>query len=89
MEFFKKNEALGQGEKYLSNLLAGHNGDVVYNPVHYQGNGDVNTCGRHCTFRIQNMKDGKNLDDYYNHMKRLKNNMGVDYDGVVANFIRD
>ena len=85
----KKNEALGQGKKYLSNLLAGHNGNVVYNPVHYQGNGDINTCGRHCTFRIQNMKDGKNLDDYYNHMKRLKNNMGVDYDGVVANFIRD
>jgi hypothetical protein len=84
-----KNEALGQDEKYLTNLLAGHGGHVVYNPIKYQGaGGDINTCGRHCCFRIQNMRDGKNLDDYYNHMKRLKNNMGVDFDGVVANFIR-
>jgi hypothetical protein len=84
-----KNEALGQDKKYLTNLLASHDGHVVYNPIKYQGNGDVNTCGRHCTFRIQNMKDGKNLDAYYNHMKSLKNNMNVDFDGVVANFIRD
>lgn len=83
-----KNEALGQGVKYLTNLLASHDGEIVYNPIKYQGNGDVNTCGRHCTFRIQNMRDGKNLDAYYNHMKSLKNNMGVDFDGVVANFIR-
>lgn len=85
----KKNEELGQGEKYLTELLKGHQGNVVYNPIKYQGDsGDVNTCGRHCTFRIQNMKEGKNLDNYYQQMKALKSNMGTDYDGVVANFIR-
>lgn len=84
------NQELGQQSKQLTNLLKQHKGGVVYNPIKYQGSGaDVNTCGRHCTFRIQQMKDGKNLDEYYNYMKRLKNNMGVDFDGVVANFIRE
>lgn len=84
-----KNEELGQAGQ-LSQLLAKHRGNVVFNPIRYQGNGnDINTCGRHCTFRIQNMKDGKNLDQYYNHMKALKNNMELDFDGIVANFIKD
>ena len=83
------NAELGQGTKLLSNLLKNFKGEVVYNPVRYQGNGgEINTCGRHCTFRIQNMKDGKNLDAYLDHMKKLRSNMDVDYDGVVANFIR-
>lgn len=83
------NKKLGQGRRLLSEHLSKWKGNVVYNPIKYQGNGgDINTCGRHCCFRVQNMKDGKNLDEYYVHMKDLKNNMGVDYDGVVANFIK-
>ena len=83
------NKKLGQGKKLLSEHLRAWKGKVVYNPIAYQSDGeDVNTCGRHDCFRIQNMLDGKDLDAYYIHMKDLKNNMGVDYDGVVANFIR-
>ena len=84
----KTNEELDQSTKYLTNLLKGEK--VVYNPVKYQGDkGDINTCGRHCTFRIQEMLGGKNLDNYYQYMCQLKKNMGVDYDGVVSNFVRD
>ena len=83
------NKKLGQGKKLLSEHLKGFQGNVVYNPIKYQSDGvDVNTCGRHDCFRVQNMLDGKDLDAYYVHMKDLKNNMGVDFDGVVANFIQ-
>ena len=83
------NKKLGQGKKLLSERLKGFQGNVVYNPIKYQSDGeDVNTCGRHDCFRVQNMLDGKDLDAYYVHMKDLKNNMGVDFDGVVANFIQ-
>jgi hypothetical protein len=85
-----KNEKLGQGRKTLTEFFNDYKGRVVYNPVKYQGEGgDVNTCGRHCTFRISNMKNGQNLDDYYKYMKRIKEHSGKDYDEIVANFIKD
>jgi hypothetical protein len=34
------------------------------------------------------MKDGRNLEEYYKYMQKLKNNMGKTYDEVVANFIQ-
>lgn len=84
------NEKLGQGKKLLSGLLNNFDGKVVYNPVKYQSDGsDINTCGRHCTFRIQNMQSGKNLDDYFKYMKQLKNSMDRTYDEVVSQFIRE
>jgi hypothetical protein len=38
---------------------------VVYNPIKYQEDEeDINTCGRHCVFRILNlMAKGRNLYD--------------------------
>lgn len=84
-----KNKQLGQSQKKLTELFNRFGGKVVYNPVKYQGgSSDVNTCGRHCTFRILNMKNGKNLDQYYKYMNQLKSHLGKDYDEVVANFIR-
>lgn len=84
-----KNRQLGQGKKKLTEMFNNFDGRVVYNPIEYQEDGgDVNTCGRHCTFRILNMKQGKNLEDYYSHMKQLKSNMGKNYDEIVANFIQ-
>lgn len=84
----KTNQELDQSVKYLTNLLKDK--EVVYNPVKYQGEGgDINTCGRHCTFRVQEMINGKNLEAYYKYMCKLKANMGLDYDGVVANFVRE
>jgi hypothetical protein len=85
----QKNAKLGQSQKKLTELFNKFKGRVVYNPQKYQGGGsDVNTCGRHCTFRILNMKQGKDLDSYYEYMKSLKNHTGKDYDDLVANFIQ-
>jgi hypothetical protein len=84
----QKNEKLGQSHKKLTEMFNKFGGRVVYNPVRYQGGAaDVNTCGRHCTFRILNMKDGKDLDNYYKYMEKLKNHTGKDYDEIVANFV--
>jgi hypothetical protein len=82
------NQKLGQGRKILSELLSNTNARVVYNPIDYQKDKeDINSCGRHCTFYILNMKDGKNLDEYYKYMKQLRSQTGKDYDEIVANFI--
>lgn len=84
----EKNKQLGQGHKKLTELFNNFEGNVVYNPIKYQEDAnDVNTCGRHCTFRILNMKNGMNLDQYYKYMQSLKNNTGKNYDEIVANFV--
>ena len=84
-----KNKKLGQGHKTLSELLSKFDGKVVYNPIHYQGEGsDINTCGRHTTLRAKKMKEGMNLDQYYNWMQRQKSNSGKDYDEIVSNYIK-
>ena len=83
------NNELGQGQKLLSNLLDGSDRKVIYNPKKYQKDGsDINTCGRHCTFRLKQMKGGRNLQQYYEFMKNLKNNTGKSYDEIVASFIK-
>ena len=83
------NNMLGQGMKTLSNLFDKTKDNVIYNPVKYQEeSSDVNTCGRHCVFRIKNIKDGKNLNQYYNLMKKLKENTGKNYDEIVASFVK-
>lgn len=85
-----KNKKLGQGNNKLTELFNKFDGRVVYNPVKYQDNAsDVNTCGRHCTFRIINMKQGKDLDKYFKYMQSLKRHSGKGYDEIVANFIQN
>lgn len=85
----QKNKQLGQGHKTLSELLEGHDGKVVYNPIPYQKeSGDINTCGRHVTLRAKKMKEGMNLDQYYNWMRRQKENSGQNYDEIVSNYIK-
>lgn len=85
----EKNKQLGQGHKSLTDLLQDHPGRVVYNPIHYQGEGsDINTCGRHVALRTKKMKEGMNLDQYYQWMERQKKDSGKDYDEIVSNFIR-
>lgn len=80
---------LGQGKKILTDLLMETPKKVVYNPVKYQEeSSDINTCGRHCIFRIKNMLEGKNLDDYYKLMKHMKENTGKSYDEIVSMFIQ-
>lgn len=79
---------LGIYKPYLTNLLNKTKYDVVYNPIEYQTDKrDINTCGRHCVFRLKNMQKNVDLADYYKLMKHLKDKYKVSYDVIVSQFI--
>ena len=82
------NEKLDQ-EPYLTNLFNKCPYEVVYNPIKYQGDSDdINTCGRHCVFRIINLIEmSRNLSKYYQLMKEIKELTDYSYDDIVSNFI--
>jgi hypothetical protein len=80
---------LGQAEKKLTQLLKSSGYKVNYNPFKYQEKGhEIQTCGRHCCLRIKKMLDGNDLDAYHKFMNNTKKSMGMDYDDIVAYFIR-
>lgn len=74
---------------YLSNLFNKTDKEVIYNPIKYQDDSeDVNTCGRHCVFRILNLLEkDRSLGDYYEIMKEIKKETKSSYDDIVANMI--
>lgn len=79
---------LGIQLPFLSRLLNKTKLNVVYNPIEYQEDKkDINTCGRHCCFRLKNMLKGVDLADYYRLMKELKDKYKVSYDVIVSEFI--
>lgn len=82
-------KVLKQTKPLLTDLFNKSDYQIIYNPIKYQkDNNDINTCGRHCVFRIINLlKGGNSLSDYYNLMKQLKNETGESYDEIVANII--
>lgn len=84
------NVALGQ-HPYLTNLLQNCEEEVIYNPVDYQSEkNDINTCGRHCVFRILNLiKEGKTLADYYKLMTDIRKKSKATYDEIVSFFISE
>ena len=83
------NKELEQDKKKLTSLFNHSNLKVIFNPIKYQEEGDdISTCGRHCVFRIKNMKEGKNLHEYYELMKKLKDTNNKTYDEIVASFIK-
>ena len=86
----QKNVMLGQGKKILTELLNKTDKKVIYNPFKYQSeqNDNINTCGRHCVFRIKNLLDCKrNLNDYYIFMKQIKQESGNTYDEIITHLI--
>lgn len=77
---------LGTEKDKLTELLNKCPYNVIYNPIEYQKvkNG-VNTCGRHCAYRIRNLiEKGRTLSEYYDYMKYLKAKEGLSYDEIVA-----
>jgi len=85
----EKREQLGEDEKRLTQLFRESGLKVNYNPFKYQEmDEDIQTCGRHCCMRIKTMLDGKDLDQYHNYMEQMKKSRGLNYDEVVAFFIR-
>jgi hypothetical protein len=85
----KVRRMLDQSKTYLTDLFNKSPYDIIYNPIKYQAtNDDINTCGRHCVFRILNlMKQNRDLAQYYELMKKLKEETNETYDEIVANII--
>ena len=81
-----ENDSLGQNKKYLTNLLSICKNEVVYNPIKYQKiDNDIASCGRHCVIRILTMLNHDyNLNNYYDYMKRKKNELQLSYDEIVS-----
>jgi hypothetical protein len=85
----KTRKELGVNCPYLSKLYDKTKKKVVYNNVKYQSdNSQIQTCGRHCVWRIINfLENNMDLKKYANLMKRLKKNMNLNYDEIVSYFI--
>ena len=83
------NNVLGQDKHYLSMLLNRTPLEVYYNDFPYQvEKKDVNTCGRHCIFRILCMlKINYDLKQYCDFLKGLKWKSKESYDDIVSYMI--
>lgn len=77
---------LGTEKDKLNDLLKKCDYNVIYNPIKYQlPKKDVNTCGRHCAYRIKQLvENGRDLPEYYDLMNYLKKKENMDYDEIVA-----
>jgi hypothetical protein len=82
------NNSLGQ-EPFLCRMFDNTEKEVIFNPIKYQEDeDDVNTCGRHCVFRILNLLEKeRELGQYYEIMKEIKKLTKSSYDDIVANMI--
>ncbi len=80
------NKKLGINDKYLLNLIKKSGYELIHNKTCFQGsNGGVSTCGRHCCFRIQNLKKkNMSLEDYTHMMKTTKNKTNMNFDKLVS-----
>lgn len=85
------NKFLGQGKPILTPLLNSSNLPVIYNKFKFQSEGNkrdgnsINTCGKHCVFRIINLlKNNSNLEDYFKLMSKSKKQSKNTYDEIVA-----
>jgi len=74
---------------YLSDLFDKCNRKVIYNPTDWQyDHNHVNSCGRWSCWRvICQFKYNKNLQQFYNFMKKLKKDMRLPYDEIVSYMI--
>ena len=85
------NQKLNQNVKYLNNLLRNEMNQykIIYNTTKFQKlKDDVNTCGRHCLFRLCCLFNYNFcLKSYIQFMNSLKKYYKMDPDHIVAMFI--
>lgn len=88
------NKLLGQGEQILSKLLRKSNIPVIYNKFKFQSEGNkrdgnnINTCGKHCVYRILNLiQCNRDLEDYFKFMREIKNESKNTYDEIVSHLL--
>lgn len=85
---------LGQNDKDASRLMKQAEKDgweVVWNKKKLQKMGaNIQTCGRHCVLRIEMMKMGYTLPEFYTLLKKLKREnpeSGGSYDYIVSKYV--
>jgi hypothetical protein len=87
----KDRIALGEGKPWLSMLLrkAGKRFNAIHNPVAFQSKRQgVATCGAYCVMRInQLVNHNQELHEFIDYMEELKNDTGLTYDEIVANYV--
>ncbi|HEY9705357.1 MAG TPA: hypothetical protein V6C58_23160 [Allocoleopsis sp.] len=81
-----ENLGFGQNEPYITKMINNTPNEVIYNPIQYQfESNNIATCGRHVLNRIFHMLNhNSNLNDYFNYMKRKKNEYNKSYDDLVS-----
>lgn len=84
-------QQLGTTKDKLMDLLNSSNYNVICNTTKYQksndrkNNEEINTCGRHCCYRILNLiGNGFDLPTYHKYMKDTKKKTGLSYDEIVS-----
>ena len=84
----KTRQSLNEDVPYLSNLLKHER--YIYNRVKYQDEDSyVMTCGAHVCHRIYRLiNNNMNLEQYHDFMKNLKDESKINYDLIVASFIK-
>ena len=85
----KTRKQLKQDRAYLTYLFNRTDKEVIYNNVKYQDlDGDIKTCGSHCTHRIYRLiHNNMSLKDYYKYMTDMKKRTKHTYDELVAVFM--
>ena len=80
---------LNEATPYLTNLLNSTQYIYIYNNDTYQDRGGyANTYGSHFVHKLYRLKnDGMDLHTYYNYMNHIKDECGVNYDIIVAEFV--
>ena len=78
---------LNMATPYLTSLLKDK--QYIYNTVNYEDRDDyANTCGSRVVRKLYRpKKNGMDLHAYHDFMKSIKDEFGVDYDIIVAEFI--
>ena len=62
--------------------------ETVWNKHRFQKIGaKIQTCGRHVVLRIEMMKIGYNLQEFYDFVKKQEKNMGEKSDFIVSKFV--
>ncbi|MFM7989455.1 MAG: hypothetical protein ACKPKO_60085, partial [Candidatus Fonsibacter sp.] len=83
----KMRRRLNEAAPHLTNLLKSN--QYIYNNVKYQyRDGYVNTCGSHVVHKLYRLtRDRMDLQTFHDYMKNIKDEFGVNYYIIVAEFI--
>lgn len=82
---------LGENTNEMTRLMDKASADgwtTIWNKHRFQKLGaKIQSCGRHCVLRIEMMKMGYTLPEYYDFIKKREKEIGENADFIVAKFV--